>query len=417
MSSSVFSITKHIIPCQHIRGYPRSAKDDTAVLNLAVTEYRPLDNLQAAPGSVTLIATHANGLPKEAYEPLWDDLYRSLEGKIRAIWFADCSHQGTSGVLNEKLQGDDPNWFDHSRDLLHMVNHFRERMLRPIIGVGHSMGAAQLIHLSLLHERLFHSLVLFEPIIQENGPAGVNVALPTSYRPDLWSSRSQAEASMRKNKFFQSWDSRALARYFRYGLRETPTAIYPSATDSGAVTLTTTKHQEAWSYLRPNFSPMPVDPSARTEQWISPDLDVESRTHIFHRPEMVLAFRNLPFVRPSVLWVYGAQSYINTPVIRQEKLALTGTGVGGSGGALSRRVEEVVVEEASHMLPFEKVQDCASVLARWLERMIDDFKAEEKFHRQYDSGKSERDMLVLSKLWLQNVRRKENETRTIKGKL
>ena len=36
------------------------------------------------------------------------------------------------------------NWFDHSRDLLYMVNNFRERMIRPIFGVGHSMGAAQL---------------------------------------------------------------------------------------------------------------------------------------------------------------------------------------------------------------------------------------------------------------------------------
>lgn len=36
------------------------------------------------------------------------------------------------------------NWYDHSRDLLHMVNHFRDEMPRPIIGVGHSMGCAQL---------------------------------------------------------------------------------------------------------------------------------------------------------------------------------------------------------------------------------------------------------------------------------
>ena len=34
--------------------------------------------------------------------------------------------------------------FDHSRDLLHMINHFREEMPQPIVGVGHSMGAGQL---------------------------------------------------------------------------------------------------------------------------------------------------------------------------------------------------------------------------------------------------------------------------------
>lgn len=36
------------------------------------------------------------------------------------------------------------NWYDHSRDLLHMVNVFRDEMSRPLIGVGHSMGCAQL---------------------------------------------------------------------------------------------------------------------------------------------------------------------------------------------------------------------------------------------------------------------------------
>ena len=36
------------------------------------------------------------------------------------------------------------NWFDHSRDLLKMINHFEERMPRPIVGIGHSMGTTQL---------------------------------------------------------------------------------------------------------------------------------------------------------------------------------------------------------------------------------------------------------------------------------
>lgn len=35
-------------------------------------------------------------------------------------------------------------WFDHSRDLLHMINHFRDDIPQPIMGVGHSMGAVQM---------------------------------------------------------------------------------------------------------------------------------------------------------------------------------------------------------------------------------------------------------------------------------
>lgn len=62
--ASFFSITENIIPCQHIRVYPKSANNDHAPLRLAIKEYRPLDNLNAEEGSVTIIATHGLGFPK-----------------------------------------------------------------------------------------------------------------------------------------------------------------------------------------------------------------------------------------------------------------------------------------------------------------------------------------------------------------
>ena len=107
MSEAVFSVTEHILPGQHIRGYPYSVKSEPATVKLAIKEYRPLDNIDPASGSVTVIAAHANGLVKETYEPLWDELHRVFRGKIRAIWIADVSYQGKSGVLNEQIQGDD----------------------------------------------------------------------------------------------------------------------------------------------------------------------------------------------------------------------------------------------------------------------------------------------------------------------
>ena len=271
--------------------------------------------------------------------------------------------------------------------------------------------------MSLLHPRLLHGLALIEPVIQEGAPSGPNAALPSSYRRDLWSSRSEAEESLRKNKYFQTWDARALANYLRYGLRDAPTAIYPLAPETDPVTLTTTKHQEAWSFVRSNFAPMTAGPDDRTERWVAPDLDAENRTHLFHRAEMGLTFRNLPLVRPSVLWVFGAESYINTPASRDEKMALTGTGIGGNGGGEISRVEKVVVEKAGHMLPFENVQDCASILARWLGKVVVDFEAEEAFHREHHSGRSERDMLVTSDRWMANVRLKARERRIIKENL
>ena len=240
-----------------------------------------------------------------------------------------------------------------------------------------------------------------EPIIQEghaeNAP---NVSMSSSFRRDLFPSRTAAEQSFRRNNFYRSWDSRALEKYLQYGLRETPTALYPDA-PNGSVTLTTTKHQEVWSFVRSNFISMPDDRQARL---LSPDLSEENSTYLFHRPEMVMTFENLPNVRPNVLWLFGGLSALSFEKAQDEKIARTGTGIGGNGGVRVRSVERVVVEDGGHMLPFEKVEKCAAVLAAWLEKQMQDFEAVEKFYREHPSGRSERDMLVVSKLWLDNVR-------------
>jgi hypothetical protein len=109
MSQGVFRIIEHTVPAQHVREYPTGCKTAGPDLKLAVKEYRPRDNPHAPLGSVTLIAAHANGCPKECYEPLWDDLYLALKDRhsIRAIWIADVSNQGASGIMNENTQGDD----------------------------------------------------------------------------------------------------------------------------------------------------------------------------------------------------------------------------------------------------------------------------------------------------------------------
>jgi len=266
-----------------------------------------------------------------------------------------------------------------------------------------------------MHPRLLHSLALIEPALQIDPPAGPNPAMSTSYRPDLWESRSKAEASFRKAKFFQTWEPRVLEKYVEFGLRETPAAVYPAEADS--VTLTTTKHQEAWSFVRPNFTPMSVERDHDVERILAPDVNAEIGTHLFNRPEMYSTIQNLPRIRPSVLWISGTRRYINTPASQDDKTAATGTGVGGSGGVAAGKVEKVVIEGGSHMVPFEKVQECATLLSRWLEKRLGEFEAEEEFLKVHDRGKSERDMLVVSKQWLRNVRHKVTTARSVKEKL
>lgn len=47
-------------------------------------------------------------------------------------------------VANRYTNKQPASWFDHPRDLLHLVNVKRAEMPRPIVGIGHSMGGAHL---------------------------------------------------------------------------------------------------------------------------------------------------------------------------------------------------------------------------------------------------------------------------------
>lgn len=57
---------------------------------------------------------------------------------------ADVAWHGESYKMNEELVGNSPGWYDHSRDLANLINLKREEMVRPIVGVGHSMGGNQM---------------------------------------------------------------------------------------------------------------------------------------------------------------------------------------------------------------------------------------------------------------------------------
>ncbi|KAI9722814.1 MAG: hypothetical protein M1828_004510 [Chrysothrix sp. TS-e1954] len=98
-----FIIEEHVLPGQHIRGYYNALKTHQEdVVEIAIKHYLPKE---AAPPttslpSITIVAGHGNGFPKEMYEPVWDDLFEITQAHgfhISGIWFADNAHQGESG--------------------------------------------------------------------------------------------------------------------------------------------------------------------------------------------------------------------------------------------------------------------------------------------------------------------------------
>lgn len=275
------------------------------------------------------------------------------------------------------------------------------------------------VKLSLLHPRLLHSLVLLDPVIyrafKNDGThsfhtTGKNVPITTklsTYRRDLWPSREAAAESFRKSPFYQAWDPRVLDRWIKYGLRDLPTAIHPldeTSTSKGdkPVTLRTTLHQEVFTFSRPNYD---FDRSKNTpiNIFTHPDLDPSLNSYPFYRPEGLLIFSQLQHLRPGVLYVAAGKSDLSAPELRADKLAVTGRGVGGSGGVPTGRVQELFLKDRGHLLAQEAVTECADAAASWFGKELQRFREEEETFRTQWSRKSKVEKMTIDEEWKKHV--------------
>ncbi|KAG4255272.1 hypothetical protein FPRO04_03805 [Fusarium proliferatum] len=392
-------------PPIHSREYlAETANGNEDIPKLAVKQYVPHDNPNPQPGDVTIIGAHANGFPKELYEPLWDELYdrvRQQDLRIRSIWIADVWNQGQSGVINERVLGNDLSWFDHARDMMNLINQHQRDIPHPIVGIGHSMGGTQLAQLALWHPRLLDSLVLIDPIIQIPNPS-ISLAGLSTKRRDIWSSREDAVARFKKSKFFQSWDPRVLDLWIEHGLRDVPTELYPKEGGSSPgerVTLTTSKHQELFSFVRPTYLARHWEPTNDQD----PEQNKDCPEYPFHRPEPPKIFRHLPELRPSTLFVFGKQSEFSSPERRQEKMLTTGTGVGGSGGAAVGEVQEETLD-CGHLIPMEKVSECADVISSFVGRESIRWRDQQGSFKRYRESMSRRQQITIDEQWEEKVK-------------
>ena len=406
MSTQNFAIKTHCFPGQHLRQYPGATRHhEEDIQYLEAKQYIPLSNPHPQNGDITVLATHAVGFPKELYEPFFDVFLQQSSThnfRIRSIWIAEASNQGASGVINERTQGDDPSPFDYPRDLLHMINLFREEFPSPIVGIGHSMGATALTHLAILHPRLLTSLILFDPIMGSSMSTDfATMFYMNSVRPDLWPSRKAAEEASKS--LWREWDPKVLELWMKHAFRDTPTLAHATP---GNVTLLTPKAQEGWIYCRNWFDPLPannkdeyVTQAARAKY---PDMHVGVlQTHPFYRPEDKRIWNDLPHLRPGVLYVCPAKG--PTKKATDEKVRITGIGHGGSGGVEEGRVSSVVVEGVGHLLPFEKPGECAEVAAEWLGRDLGAWRERGRFERECRDDKSV-DLVLLSGEWMRRAK-------------
>jgi len=211
---------------------------------------------------------------------------------------------------------------------------------------------------------------LIDPVIQRENPSR-KYALPSTYRRDYWPSRADAAEKFKSSKFYQSWDHRVLDRWIVYGLRDLPTKLYSTTKETEsqppAVTLTTPKSQELFTFLRSSY----IDERSglargSPEEEMNPD-DIDNFP--FYRPEPPRIFSRLPELQPPVIYLFGRDSDLSSLDSRQQKLHLTGSGVGGSGGVLRGRVKEVVLP-CGHLVPMELVEESAQASADFIDSEI-----------------------------------------------
>lgn len=251
----------------------------------------------------------------------------------------------------------------------------------------------------------------------EDENKGPNIAKTTqlsTYRRDLWPSRKAALESYQRSPFYQTWDPRVLSRWVQYGLRDLPTAIHPldetalrqlSDGNGNPVTLTSTLHQEVFTFARPNYDyPPETKGKVTVNKATHPDLDYNvAGIYPFYRPEGAPLFANIPHLRPSVMYVVGGESDICSPETNDEKLAQTGTGVGGSGGYPAGRVGLVALDKIGHLVAMEAPVQCAEIASGWLGPELKRWRDEEAAFRVQWDQKSKVEKMTVDDRWKAHV--------------
>ena len=190
----------------------------------------------------------------------------------------------------------------------------------------------------------------------------------STYRRQLWPSRQAAVQAFKRSPFYGSWDPRVLDRFVNYGLRPLPTLLHPSKQDNDdVVTLVTPPDQEVFTFSRPIYNNKNNNNKLiRDDEY--PDIDPAHPTALIplYRPENQLIFYALPYIRPSVFFVFGSLSPVSSRELNEEKVRSTGTGVGGNGGVAAGRVGHVTLQGISHDCAKESPSRCADAMSDWL---------------------------------------------------
>ena len=362
MDTARWRVQSHVIPAAHTRGTSRGIRIGSPPLRLAVKQYTPANQVSYGLSSLTLIMAHGIGASKESFEPFFDEL-ASCDAPVRAIWMADAVHNGESYELNKDSLGDEIDWLDYSRDVFQMINHFQDEIQRPLVAVGHSLGAGVVAYLAAWHPRLFNGIVMLEPGMGPGkshtwpAPQRFYPGLVAMRRRDFWPTREEAAKKLCKSQFYKNYDPRAFDNVVRYELRDVGPSDSTSGPSEGGVALVTPKAIEMSMWI------VPDPPLAGFKRRKDLDYPAEHTTVMpgIRRPEAYRLQEALNKLFCPVLYVWGTSSILSNTDSHKIYLEDTAVEWGERAGNITSRTVD-----CGHMMPQEDPTGTASVVAGWL---------------------------------------------------
>lgn len=184
---------------------------------------------------------HANGFPAGVYTPMLNALKQQFD--VYAL--------NSRATHTEAGDPEHKNWHVYADDLIEFI----ETLGKPIIAIGHSMGASSTVLAAVKRPDLFKALVLIEPAMVSLPISMVLRMLPkkmvndtklvkgTVNKPDTWSTKEEYESYIRKFKGYSQFSDEAFDAFLDHGIQKTDDAFK----------LVFHKKWEAYNYTNPPY--------------------------------------------------------------------------------------------------------------------------------------------------------------------
>ena len=252
----------------------------------------------------------ANGYPPGAYRAFLEPFAESHEvvaGLHRPLWEAPPELESFRS------------WDVLGKDSCQLVSQLQH----PVVSVGHSMGTAAILIAAIQRPELFSSIVLIEPVLvprrylfvlsffRRFRPEVIPLVKRTLSRVDRFSSRQEAFDHYRPKRVFKKISDEVLWDYVQHGTKEIGPGVFVLA------------------YSR--------------------DWEARCYTLVYN------LWRLLPHLR------------VPTLAIRAQDSNTLAASSWNKWRAMALDVDFVEIEDAGHLVPFEKPDQLASIILDWIE--------------------------------------------------